>query len=271
MASHNTACRTEPFPLSRRLIVDGCELGRKKHIIHSLTEMDVTLARQRIRKWRAQTGVGLSLTGYFIGCVAATVAENPLCHAYRKGRKLIMYHDVDIGTLVEGEVEGKKLATYAVIRAADKKSLDEIHAAIREAQAAPAASHRQERMWKLFLALPGFLRRLYWWWFERHPETRKRLIGTVSVSAIGMFGRGAGWGIPMPSATLSITIGGIAKKPGIVDGRIEPREFVAVTVSVDHDIVDGAPLARFVSRLKEKVERAILFPERPVRAEQNLV
>lgn len=253
---YSTKAEVEPFPLSRRLIVDGCEMGRKKHIIHALTEVDVTLVRQRIRERRAQTGKGLSLTGYIIACAAQTVAEDRMCHAYRRGRRVIIYDDVDVGTLVEGELEGKKLATYAVVRAADKKTLDEIHTTIRDAQAAPAATPRQQRLWKPFLALPSFLRRIFWWWFDRHPELRKRLAGTVSVSAIGMFGKGTGWGIPLPSATLSITIGGIAKKPGIFDGRIEPREFLSVTVSVDHDIVDGAPLARFVSRLRERVESA---------------
>jgi hypothetical protein len=32
------------------------------------------------------------------------------------------------------------------------------------------------------------------------------------------------------------------------------REYLCVTVSMDHDIIDGAPAARFVQRLKELVE-----------------
>jgi pyruvate/2-oxoglutarate dehydrogenase complex dihydrolipoamide acyltransferase (E2) component len=42
----------------------------------------------------------------------------------------------------------------------------------------------------------------------------------------------------------------------VVDHRIEVRELMSVTVSFDHDIVDGAPAARFTQRLKELVERA---------------
>ena len=54
--------------------------------------------------------------------------------------------------------------------------------------------------------------------------------------------------------TLEIALGGIAQKPGIVDGRIEIRDYLCITVSFDHDIVDGAPAARFVQRFKELLE-----------------
>ena len=41
-----------------------------------------------------------------------------------------------------------------------------------------------------------------------------------------------------------IALGGIATKPGIVEGRIQIREYLCITVSIDHDIIDGAPAAR---------------------------
>jgi len=39
-----------------------------------------------------------------------------------------------------------------------------------------------------------------------------------------------------------------------VEGRIEIREYLSVTISVDHDIVDGAPAARFTQQLRELIE-----------------
>jgi pyruvate/2-oxoglutarate dehydrogenase complex dihydrolipoamide acyltransferase (E2) component len=84
-----------------------------------------------------------------------------------------------------------------------------------------------------------------------------------------MFGRGQAWGIPLTSYTLCVTVGGLARKPGVVrDGpgrreeRIEVREYLALTVSVDHDLIDGAPMARFVARLKELVEGGVRLIER---------
>jgi pyruvate/2-oxoglutarate dehydrogenase complex dihydrolipoamide acyltransferase (E2) component len=37
---------------------------------------------------------------------------------------------------------------------------------------------------------------------------------------------------------------------------VVPREFVDLTLSFDHDVVDGAPAARFAARLRELLESA---------------
>jgi pyruvate/2-oxoglutarate dehydrogenase complex dihydrolipoamide acyltransferase (E2) component len=76
------------------------------------------------------------------------------------------------------------------------------------------------------------------------------------MSAIGMFGPGGGWGIPIAPPTLMITVAGIATKPRYVDGSLQPREMLDVTISADHDLVDGAPAARFARRLADLVQRA---------------
>jgi hypothetical protein len=51
-----------------------------------------------------------------------------------------------------------------------------------------------------------------------------------------------------------VTVGGIGQKSGIVDGHIAIREYLSLTISFDHDIIDGAPAARFTQRLKELIE-----------------
>jgi pyruvate/2-oxoglutarate dehydrogenase complex dihydrolipoamide acyltransferase (E2) component len=88
----------------------------------------------------------------------------------------------------------------------------------------------------------------------RFPHLVKSMIGTVSVTAVGMFGRGGGWGIPIPNYTLSLTLGGIAEVPLLINGGFELREQLNLTISLDHDVVDGAPAARFTSRLIELIE-----------------
>ena len=49
-------------------------------------------------------------------------------------------------------------------------------------------------------------------------------------------------------------MGGIGVKPGVVDGHIAMRDYLSLTISFDHDIIDGAPAARFTERLKDLVE-----------------
>ena len=51
-------------------------------------------------------------------------------------------------------------------------------------------------------------------------------------------------------------MGGIAKKPGVIGDKIEIREYLSMTIMFDHDVVDGAPAARFVARLTDLVENA---------------
>jgi hypothetical protein len=70
---------------------------------------------------------------------------------------------------------------------------------------------------------------------RRFPRQLKRLSGTTVVTAVGMFGgEGGGWALGIvPLHTLGLTIGGIARRPAVEDGRLETREVLAVTVSVD--------------------------------------
>ena len=49
-------------------------------------------------------------------------------------------------------------------------------------------------------------------------------------------------------------MGGIALKPAVVGDQILPREILHLTIGFDHDVVDGAPAARFVRRLTELIE-----------------
>jgi pyruvate/2-oxoglutarate dehydrogenase complex dihydrolipoamide acyltransferase (E2) component len=70
-----------------------------------------------------------------------------------------------------------------------------------------------------------------------------------------MFGAGAGWVVSfLPMHTLGLAVGGITVRPGLIEGRLEPREVLCLTVTFDHDVVDGAPAARFAQQLKALLE-----------------
>jgi pyruvate/2-oxoglutarate dehydrogenase complex dihydrolipoamide acyltransferase (E2) component len=246
---------TLPFPKYRRFLVDTVALGSRKHLIHGLLEIDVTDARRYLRGQADESGRSPSFTGFIIACVGRAVDEHKIMHAYRGSRdRLVLFEDVDIATIVEVETEDRKFPLGHIVRAANRKSLPEIHDEIRSVQA--EGQVREETMpgGALLLNLPGFLRRLLYRLSIRSPQRMKTNAGTVLVTAVGMFGRGTGWGIPVAIHSLAVTIGGIAEKPGLVDGCVEAREFLSLTISFDHDIIDGAPAARFAGRLEELVE-----------------
>ncbi len=259
MAEQSESYQVVPFPKTRRLMEDGGRLARQKHLIHGLFELDVTEARRAMRDHRAATGESLSLTAFVIACLGQAVDKDKSVQACRTWReRLVIFDDVDVNTLFEVEVDGRKTIRPHVIRAANKKTARAIHEEIRAFQTGHAAS-QEARFIEKFVLLPGFVRRLFLRVLLRSPQRLKAMNGTVALTSVGMFGAGGGWGLPVSNHTLQITLGGIAVRPALLDGQVVERQYLCVTISVDHDIVDGAPAARFAQSLKELVEgRSVL-------------
>jgi pyruvate/2-oxoglutarate dehydrogenase complex dihydrolipoamide acyltransferase (E2) component len=253
-----------PFPRERLDIVDALEVGVRRHMVHALLELDVTRARRLIHERQARTGERLSFTAFLVASLARAIDADRLLHAYRDWRgRLVLFEEVDVVTLIEPEAGA--VAVPHVIRAANRRTVGEIHDEIRRVQARPEASaQRSGFLARLSAFTPGPLRRLFFRLLRRSPRWLKRSAGTAIVTVVGMFGAGRGWAIGIvPLHTLCLTVGGITPTPVLVEGRIEARELLALTASVDHDIVDGAPAARFARRLRELVESAEVLGEAP--------
>ena len=85
------------------------------------------------------------------------------------------------------------------------------------------------------------------------------MMGTISVTAVGMFGKSGGWPLPIPNVhPLAVAVGGISRKPFYTGegDQLQPREMLDLTLMFDHDVIDGAPAARFSARLIELMESA---------------
>ncbi len=242
-----------PYPKIRRFMAAAFRSTHHKPMMHGLLEVDVTRARAFLREQKAKTGVALSFTAFIIACVAKAIDENKAVQASRKGRKhLILFEDVDVLTYIERDVAGQKQLMAHIIRSANRKTLREIHQEIRAAQVEDVAKAMADL--KVVQLLPIFLSRFFLWMVGRSPQMGKKYRGTVELSSIGMFGKGSSWGVPPAGPTLTIIVGGIGEKEGIVDGHITVRDYLSLTISFDHDIIDGAPAARFIKRLKELIE-----------------
>jgi pyruvate/2-oxoglutarate dehydrogenase complex dihydrolipoamide acyltransferase (E2) component len=257
----------EPFARARHDVVDALEVGVRRHMVHALLTLDVTDARRRLREQEARDGERVSFTAFIVASLARAIDADRRLHAYRDWRgRLVLFEEVDVVTLVEAERDG--VAIPHVIRAANRRTVREIHDELREIQARPTTS-RQRSGWLARLSrwVPGPARRLFLRALRRCPAALKRVAGTTLVTSVGMFGIGPGWGVGIvPLHTLALTVGAIFPAPGVVDGRIEPREHLALTASVDHDLVDGAPAARFASRLRAIIEGAEVLAADPGRA-----
>ncbi len=257
---NSTGYETLPFPKIRRLMEDGGRLGREKHLIHGLFEMDVTEARRAIRQYRARTGQGLSFMAFVVACLGRAVEQHKSVQACRAwGDKIVLFEDVDVNTMFEVEVDGQKIIRPHILCSVNRKSPLEIHAEIKAFQDNPQG--REAKFIDWFVLLPGFLRRFFLRMLFRNPHWLKEMNGTVALTSVGMFGTGGGWGLPVSNHTLQITLGGIAKRPALVGGQLENRQMLCITISFDHDLVDGAPAARFAHTLKELIEGQTVLDE----------
>jgi pyruvate/2-oxoglutarate dehydrogenase complex dihydrolipoamide acyltransferase (E2) component len=265
MTTKDKSYRVIPFPRMRQLIADSGRFSNSKHNIRGLLEIDVTRVRQFIREHKARTGETLSFTAFVIACLGQAVDENKEIHAYRNRRnQLIIFDDVDVLTYIEVELEGQKLPLAHIIRAANRKTWRGIHDEIRAVQADPEQSPKA-RQWQAvrwFLLLPAFVRQIFYRFVNRTPHLWKKYVGTIYLTAVGMFGTGGGWGIGFSAHTLGIIIGGIGEKPVAIDGRIEIRECLNLTADFDHDLVDGGPAARFIEQLKNLIENSVDFEKK---------
>jgi pyruvate/2-oxoglutarate dehydrogenase complex dihydrolipoamide acyltransferase (E2) component len=233
-----------PYSKIRRLMAAEFRLSHRMPLIHGLLEVDVSRARAFLRDHKAKTGEALSFTAFLIACLAQAVEEHKAVQAIRLGRKrLILFEDVDVLTYVERGAAGHSLPMPYIIRAANSKTVREIHHEIRAAQVQDVA--KAAVGYKLVQSLPTSLFSSFLRIVGKDPRQMKKYVGTVALTSVGMFGHGAGWGIPPASPpSLWVTVGGIGEKPGVVDGQIAIREYLSLTISFDHDIIDGAPADR---------------------------
>lgn len=253
----------QTFPRARKLVTDVGRLSAGRPVIRGLLEIDVTDARDKIRQHRETTGEGISFTGFLVACAGRAIDANRDVHACRDwlGR-LVIFEDVDISTLIEVEHDGRKFPVGHIVRSANQKTVEEIHGEIREVQNRPTRERNVRRLLAIAY-VPGFLRRIFLRLVDRVPGLAKNLKGTVVLTSVGMFGGTAGWGLALPTHSLGITVGSIVEKPRYVGGELVPREILHLTMDFDHDIVDGAPAARFAQHFVELVEGAEGLPELP--------
>lgn len=246
-----------PYPKLRRWMLASYRSVRHRPLIHGLLEVNVTGARMALHEHQEKTGEVLSFTAFLATCLAKAVEEHKAVQAFRQGgKRLVLFKDVDIYTVIEHDVGGQKYIIPHIIRAAQRKTFRQQHEEIRMAQRAEVP-RALKGFWPLLL--PTAIFRPFVWAVGRvgrqRPRLLKRITGTVGLTSVGMFGNGAGWGIPpLSPTTLIVTVGGIGEKQVPVDGHTATQEYLSLTVSVDHDLVDGAPLARFTRRLKELIE-----------------
>lgn len=258
------------FSTSRKNVALIIKEGWKKHTIHSLIEIDVTNGRKQLKNYNMKQGEKLSFTGWVINCAAKALSEHKEINAYRKGRnKIIFFDDVDVPIPVERTFNGEKIPMAYVLRKANEKNLIEISREIRTVQKQKVDGSKQvlgqefTLLEKIAFKSPMLIKKILLIILKHNPKLRKKHMGTLGVTAIGMKGNFPGWIIPLGgTTTILFVIGGITKKPGVIENDvIAVREYLHLTVAFDHDLIDGGPLVRFLDRFIDLCDDGYGIPQ----------
>lgn len=247
-----------PLGFNRRAVIASASVTREKNTIHSLAEVDITRPRQLIKDHFSRTGEKLSLTAYIVTCLARVMKDYPGFNSFIKGKKLIILNDVTISVLIERDITGEKVPEPIGIQQAQSKNYLQIHNEIREAK-----NHQSDHLGSLsnqtwIRLIPRFLFKSFVRIADKNIKMAKRY-GKVALTAVGMFSKEPLWFIPHGSATVLVTVGSITKKIIEVEGKMVSREHLCLTVSFDHNIIDGAPAARFVNQLTKTIKSGDLI------------
>jgi hypothetical protein len=262
------AVEVHAFPAGRHLVTAAVRAGRRIVPMHGLLPVDVTDARRLL----AEHDPPLSMTAFVVASVARAAAAHPAVHAYRDWRgRLVRHRYVDVQTLIEVRLgDGSPFGLVHVVRDADVRGVPEITAELRAAKedmAATASGRALRRCGPLAGRIPGAVPAMYAV-MARSVRVRRQ-IGTVQVTAVGMFAGGGGFAIAPPTvASLMVVVGGLARTPLAAGDEVVIRDVLDLTVTIDHNVVDGAPATRFGADLRRRMQdrasvAALLVPPAP--------
>ena len=253
------------LPKSRLATMDVGRLARNKHYMFGLLEVDVTQARRAARALRTQ-GKPVSFTAWMIKAIGNSIARNKYAHSVSGGKnKNIVFHDVDIAIPVEKVVGDTAVPLPLLIKGTNHKSAQDIHLEIEAALNQPIAgekdfilnTHQFSRIALAFYyLLPQGIRLLLMRSIFGNPFRAKRHSGTVTVTTVNAIGRSAGWIVPTRNMhSIAVSFGSLTRKPWVVDSEVAIREILHLTITFDHDVVDGVPARRFVQDLVNHIEK----------------
>ncbi len=245
---------------SRIATFDIFGVGLKKHHISALLEFDVTESRARLRELR-KNGISISFNAWLIKAVGSVIAKHPEAAAYYYNKKkIIIFNDINVSLIIEKKIGEARVPIPFVIEKVNKKSSAEISAEIDSAKNQQLNSgdivikKKSSAYERLYYRLPAFIRRLFWKVLLKNPKAAFRTMGNVSVTSVGMIGKVNGWFIHKSVHPISFGIGSVLRKPVVIGNEIIAREVLNMTVLVDHDVIDGAPMVRFLGDLTDYIE-----------------
>jgi len=228
--------REERIPLRgvKKIMAERMTLA-KTTIPHAyvVEEADVTellRVRERLKRIAEGKGVKLTLLPFIAKAVIKALREYPLMNSSldTDSGEIIVKKYINLGIAVDTP----NGLVVPVIKDAGSKGLFQLAREIRE--------------------LAGKAR-------EGKLTLDEVTGGTFSISNYGSIGGILGIPVVNPPEAAILGVARVRREPRIVDGRVEERSLLYITLSFDHRIIEGGYATRFLVRVKELLEDPILL------------
>jgi dihydrolipoamide dehydrogenase len=181
-----------------------------------------------VRRALKAAGTNLTVTDFVLAATADTLAEFPDVNSRTDGVQVWSRHRVHLGMAVSVPAG----LVVPVIRDADRLTVNELH----DRAAALAAAAR-----------------------DGTASVDDLTGSTFTVSNLGMLGVEEFSAIINPGEAAILAVSAAIPTPVAVDGAVEVRSVMKLTLSADHRLVDGATGARFLAALQARLQDATSF------------
>lgn len=201
--------------------------------LSNMGEIDMTelvrLRRSFLSK-EEEIGIRITYTDIIVMLLSKAVQYVPIVNSSVAEDDIKIWEDINFGVAVSVEAgEYDTGLMVPVIKNTEKKSLVEISRAVRD-----VTTRARDGMLTL----------------DDMSD------GTITLTNVG--GLTSGWfiGTPIINQPQAVIVGtgGILQKPVGVNGKVELRPMMTISFTYDHRILDGAPIAKFYSKIIELAE-----------------
>ena len=217
-----------PMSVMRKKIADHMVLSaHTSPHVYSVYEVNfgrVAALRDKRKGDFEAAGAKLTYTAFIAKVIVDALRQFPMVNASIDGDNIIYKKDINLGIAVALD----NGLIVPVIRNADEKNLLGLSRAINDL----GARARSKKL---------------------NPDEVQS--GTFTITNPGIFG--ALYGLPLinqPQVAI-LGVGGIEKRPVVIDDAIAIRPVCHLTLGYDHRLIDGADAGRFLSFVKERLEK----------------
>ena len=212
----------------RRSIAEHMILSRRTSAhVSTVWEADMTNV-QNVRKensgrFEKEEGVKLTYMPFFVRAALHALKAYPIVNSSVEGNSILYKRDLNIGVAVALE----KGLIVPVIHRADEKSFLGLQRVVNDL----ATRARDKKL------TPGDVQG-----------------GTFTITNPGPFGALFGTPIINQPQVAILGLGGIHKRPVVVNDAIAVRSMVYMSLTFDHRIIDGAVADQFMAEVRKRLE-----------------